>query len=315
MNRRTVMAWAAVAPVALWTLIRLLSLEPGYPLTAALSYTPYVVPVAVLVAAFAGFLRQWIAFAAACAVALVLIAMVAPRAVGGPDEMEGRSLKVMSANVLVGRGQPEQVLELARERDVEILAFQELTPGFAADFEDAGGSELFPHSELELRKTVSGNGLYSRYPLRPIPYSLSRRAVVGAEASVPGAGALEVFSVHPQAPLGPDSNGTWLRELDSLPKADPGGVRRILLGDFNAGFDQPGFRSLVDGGYRDAAERMGDGLAPTWPAIAKPLKFLPVTIDHILFDERLGVRDFEVMEVPGSDHRAVFAELIVPAGN
>lgn len=39
-----------------------------------------------------------------------------------------------------------------------------------------------------------------------------------------------------------------------------------------------------------------------------------VTIDHVLADQRIGIGDVSVHEIPGSDHRAVFAELIVPAG-
>jgi len=38
----------------------------------------------------------------------------------------------------------------------------------------------------------------------------------------------------------------------------------------------------------------------------------PVTIDHVLADERLGISDYSVEDLPGSDHRAVFAALVVP---
>jgi endonuclease/exonuclease/phosphatase family metal-dependent hydrolase len=37
-----------------------------------------------------------------------------------------------------------------------------------------------------------------------------------------------------------------------------------------------------------------------------------VTIDHVLADRRLGVARYAVFGVPGSDHHAVFAELVVP---
>jgi len=37
-----------------------------------------------------------------------------------------------------------------------------------------------------------------------------------------------------------------------------------------------------------------------------------VTIDHVLVDRRIGVRDMSVHRIPGSDHRAIVAELIVP---
>jgi endonuclease/exonuclease/phosphatase family metal-dependent hydrolase len=38
-----------------------------------------------------------------------------------------------------------------------------------------------------------------------------------------------------------------------------------------------------------------------------------VTIDHVLVDRRIGVRDVQVHGLPRSDHRAVLASLTVPA--
>ena len=37
-----------------------------------------------------------------------------------------------------------------------------------------------------------------------------------------------------------------------------------------------------------------------------------VTIDHVLADARIGVRAVSVHTIPGTDHRAVFAELVLP---
>jgi endonuclease/exonuclease/phosphatase family metal-dependent hydrolase len=37
-----------------------------------------------------------------------------------------------------------------------------------------------------------------------------------------------------------------------------------------------------------------------------------VAIDHVLADARCGVRAFSVHPIPGTDHRAVLAELVLP---
>jgi hypothetical protein len=37
-----------------------------------------------------------------------------------------------------------------------------------------------------------------------------------------------------------------------------------------------------------------------------------VTIDHVIADDRLGITGYSVEDLPGSDHRAVFAALVVP---
>jgi len=42
--------------------------------------------------------------------------------------------------------------------------------------------------------------------------------------------------------------------------------------------------------------------------------FPRVTIDHVLADRRVGVRRVDVRPLPGGDHRAVFAELVLPPG-
>jgi endonuclease/exonuclease/phosphatase family metal-dependent hydrolase len=85
---------------------------------------------------------------------------------------------------------------------------------------------------------------------------------------------------------------------------------RILAGDFNASLDHAAMRRLLDRGYKDAAAQVGAGLIPTWPSN----KRIPpiITIDHVLVDHRVGVKAVSVHDVPGTDHRAVFAELTVP---
>jgi endonuclease/exonuclease/phosphatase (EEP) superfamily protein YafD len=97
-----------------------------------------------------------------------------------------------------------------------------------------------------------------------------------------------------------------------MPAPTSNGPEEILAGDFNATLDQSDFRDLLDRGYFDAAERMGDGLTPTWPAIRARARYLPVTIDHVLYDrDRVGVHDFQVLTLPDSDHRTIYAELVL----
>jgi endonuclease/exonuclease/phosphatase family metal-dependent hydrolase len=83
---------------------------------------------------------------------------------------------------------------------------------------------------------------------------------------------------------------------------------RLLLGDFNATLDHAALRRLIGSGYRDAADAVGAGLRPTWPADVVPV----VTLDHVLVDSRIGVRSVTVHAVPGTDHRAVVAVLAIP---
>jgi endonuclease/exonuclease/phosphatase (EEP) superfamily protein YafD len=103
--------------------------------------------------------------------------------------------------------------------------------------------------------------------------------------------------------------GRWRAGLESLPPTGPGGSAWILAGDFNATLDHAELRDVLDRGYRDAADTTGMGLTATWPARGSRLP--PVTIDHVLADRRLGIADYAVEDVPGTDHRAVFARLAI----
>ena len=88
------------------------------------------------------------------------------------------------------------------------------------------------------------------------------------------------------------------------------GPPRVLAGDFNATLDHAELRRLLDRGYRDAAEQAGVALRPTWPAG----RTLPptVTIDHVLADPRIRVISARSVAIPGSDHRGVLADLLLP---
>ena len=86
-------------------------------------------------------------------------------------------------------------------------------------------------------------------------------------------------------------------------------VSRVLLGDFNATLDHREMQRLLARGYADAADAIGDGLQPTWPTTGgRP----PLTIDHVLFAPPILVLRVSLHTIPGSDHRALIAEPVVP---
>lgn len=208
------------------------------------------------------------------------------------------------------------MVELVERHDVDLLSVQELTPRFARELRDAGLDRRLPHAILETRRGASGAGLYSRLPLRelggeqPFFFRMPRGALeTRRDAARPGAGRrVRVVGIHPYPP-GRGNVDIWSEALESLP-ATGAGAPWILVGDFNATLDVSQFRRLVDRGYRDAGEVAGEGLVPTFPQNRHLIP--PVTIDHVLADERLGVVDYEVEDLPGSDHHAVWAELALP---
>ncbi|HEV2373341.1 MAG TPA: endonuclease/exonuclease/phosphatase family protein, partial [Streptosporangiaceae bacterium] len=99
----------------------------------------------------------------------------------------------------------------------------------------------------------------------------------------------------------------WRHDLCALPPA--GHTLRILAGDFNATLDHGQLRSLLGSGYVDAAVQTGNGLVPTWGTEHGPGL---LTIDHVLVDRRCAVLATSVHDLPGSDHRAVYAVVRLP---
>jgi len=316
MHLRALAAWALVAATAAWVAVRALGLEQGYPAVQLLAYTPVVAGGAVVAVAITLLLGQRTAAACVAVLAAVLVGLVAPRALGGASGAEGGSgprLRVLTANLY---GEPRTaagLVEIVRETRPDVLSVQELSPSVLRALDAAGLGELLP----ELVASPGGgfgSGLYSRLPLerRAAVPGPGRGALSVARARLPGAPVLELYAVHPRAPLRRSDMPQWRADLRGLPPATPGGAVRILAGDFNATLDHAEFRAVVGGGYEDAAAETGAGLRATWPADRRFPP--PVTIDHVLADARCGVRAARVIDVPRSDHRAVFAELELPRG-
>ncbi|GAA3460180.1 endonuclease/exonuclease/phosphatase family protein [Saccharothrix longispora] len=292
--------------------VRLLGVDGTRHMVATTALTPYWTAAGVLLGAVALLLRRWGVGVVVLLVALVLVSAVAPRAF--PDSRPvgvGRSVVVMSSNLLVGKAVAEDVVAAVREHRVDVLALQELTPAMVADFERAGLGRELPHRHFLDEPGGSGSGIASRWPLSPrvlTPPSTLRQA--GALVDLPG-DDVEVLSVHPLPPVVDAGPEDWQRDLAGLPERDLNAPVRVLAGDFNATLDHVGMRRLLNGGYVDAADQVGAGLAPTWPAGAPWPP--PVVIDHVLVDNRCPVDSFAVVDIPGTDHRAVVSRFVVPA--
>ena len=105
----------------------------------------------------------------------------------------------------------------------------------------------------------------------------------------------------------------WRDELSALPAvAGPGGLPVVFAGDFNSTVDHAAFRRLLRRGYADAASQAGTGLLPTWGPVPGGQRAV-LTIDHILTDPRCAVLASSVHPLPGTDHRALFARIRLPA--
>lgn len=223
-------------------------------------------------------------------------------------------LRVLTANLLAGRACADAVVELVCTTGADVLFVQELTDCAVTRLKRAGLYDLLPHEMTQvIPGTARGGGIYARYPLSDglaiAPISVAQPA---ARLELPSGRSAHLVCVHPRPPSPPWSRGAvprWRRELSVLPP--PGDPVVILAGDFNSTLDHAQFRRLLRLGHVDAAGQAGLGLIPTWgpEPSGRPAALV---IDHILIDPRCAVHAVSVHRLPGSDHRAVYAEIQLP---
>jgi endonuclease/exonuclease/phosphatase (EEP) superfamily protein YafD len=276
------------------------------------AFSEYALVPAALVGGAALVLRRWAAAALALLSTVVFAFVVVPRVVaGGAGAGSGPHLRVLTVNMRVGGADPAAVVDLVRRHEVDLLALQEYTPEARDALESAGLGRLLPQAARYPRPGVIGSALYARVPLRDDGLRVHRASNFGQARAVlaaPGAAPVAVESAHPCAPAGRYADACWAADQADQPTAGDG-KPRLLLGDFNATLDHAPLRALVATGYRDAADATGEGLTPTWPY---DKVFPRITIDHVLCGHGIGVTGYAVYPVPNTDHRAVFADLVLP---
>lgn len=305
-----------LAPLLLWAVGRVLGVDRFSPAAQLMAFTPYVAAASLIPLVLAVAIRQWWMAGVAALACLALAACVLPRAFGSPSTMDGVGLVVMSVNMREGGADTDAIVALVRDQGVDVLAVQEFTPAARDRLAASGLTPLLPYHENHPISDTRGSGLYSRYPLTDAGSTMNAGGFYQAHAmvAVPGAPAVRVESVHPLAPAVPEFIPLWIEDLRNEPPATSAGTPRILAGDFNSTVDHSELRRLLATGYQDAAVTVGKGLTPTWPYYGPRSAITPkVTLDHVLADPRVGVRDFAAHTIPFTDHRAIVARLTLPA--
>ncbi|WP_409494519.1 endonuclease/exonuclease/phosphatase family protein [Amycolatopsis sp. cmx-11-12] len=298
----------ALVPFAVLTMLRLVGFDGNTYTIAALALTPYAGIATLVLAVLALGTRRWWTGAIALVLTFTIAALVLPRAFANEQKaLGGKHVRVLASNLLGGQAELATIVGYVKEHQVDILSLTEMTPEAVSGLERAGLFQLLPFRVLNPAAWASGSGLVSKYPLTPLKLSGdSNRKQPSASVDLGDGVRIEVVAVHPAAPMW--DRHAWVDEAKDLPYADAEHDIRILAGDFNASLDHSVFRELLTRGYVDAADQLGKALQGTWTNGMVP----PVPIDHVLADKRTAIADFKVLEMPGSDHDAVYAEVVLP---
>jgi endonuclease/exonuclease/phosphatase (EEP) superfamily protein YafD len=252
--------------------------------------------------------RLWPVTAGLAIVAVVGASLVLPRAIPEPPTATGPRLTVLALNVYEGEADVDTLAAIIRTEQPDIVAIPESGQRFRSELDplitplgyrseastgeerpDVGGVTLAWSDRLgDLRTRFGGE---SRHPF---PF---------VEATGGALGATRVVAYHSVAPTR-GATDEWREDLNQLRQWCTGPTPAIVAGDFNATLDHSVLRAAT-AGCEDAAARTGEGLVGTWPNWAP--RWLGPQIDHIFSTDGIDAESFRVIDVPGTDHRAILS--------
>ena len=290
------------------------------PFAQLVAFRPVAAVGLVLLAALAVLIRRrwWPGALAVTAVAGMALGTVLPRAVAEPAPPPGPSLTVLSFNVNHGRADVNALAAAVRANRPDLVVLPEAGQRFErrldpllAGLRYRSWATTRPDEQDADGIVVLASARLGKVTATPLDLGTTRRFM---QLTGGGLGGVAVVAVHPTAPTGPLS--TWVAELGTLRDwcgGDPGeqGPPHIVVGDVNATLDHTALRAAT-AGCTDAAADRGQGLVATWPT-AWP-RWLGVQIDHVFTSGGPRAADLSVLDLPGSDHRALFTRIVVPPG-
>lgn len=324
--RATWLGWGATAVIGL---VALLSLDPA---TVGLStYQPIAQVIAmrgllglvILAAALLTLLcallvlrrgvdrplRLMTATGVLAAVGLTHLVVVASRGLDGPNALPtgkpAGAIDVLTFNTLGGAASNADVADLIETHAPDVVVLTEGSEARAADIIYRSGSSYWVFvgygtaggSEPTVLMISTDLGEYERIDGPNVGYGM-----VGARPVDEGSGLPMVYGVHATSPVGSRMAG-WRADLELLSELCSSTDGVVMAGDFNATIDHGPMRETT---CVDAAS--GSGGLGTWPTGLHWT--LGARIDHVLVDEAVWTPDSAaVIDVPGSDHRAVLARL------
>ena len=310
------MARLLVLALLLLVAVRAGGLERGFLLVLLIGALPLTLLPAYPLLVVAAARRDRLLAAGSAAVVVAHLLVVAPAVTAAPSPAgaeQAPRLRVVVSNLFVENPTPEAAGRALRALRPDVLVVPELSERGLAGLRASGLLEDLPHASYDLDRREETVGLFSRLPLTDVrSRRQGGRALPRGTVDVEGT-AVRLLTAHPLPPIA-GLEEVWRRSLAALAaEAREATLPVVLAGDLNADRDHASLRSLLDTGLRDAHDERGRGLARTWPAD------LPVLhLDHVLVRDgrgaRVVVRSVREVDVPGSDHRGVVAELgVLPA--
>jgi endonuclease/exonuclease/phosphatase (EEP) superfamily protein YafD len=315
----------ALAFGVLWSVFLLpdlwFGLDRWSPFTQLVAFRPLLVAgtavVAVVLALVTiGMRRAW-PFPVALLVVLGLgVSMLAPRLMADPVPTGGEPLKVLSFNIYTGNADVDALADTIRRERPDVVSLPEggqryldrLTPKIA-DLGYTSKASVGTHSQ-----DVNGVIALAAPRLGDVTFRTGRIAEDSpfpyVEVSGGDMGDLTFVAFHSMAPTAGEVP-QWRTDIAGAGDWCRTGKPTVVAGDFNATLDHSVLReAMADCG--DAASQRGAALRPTWPTWMP--SWVGTEIDHV-FSSTGTAESYAVLDLPGSDHRAVLTTLRIPASH
>lgn len=280
-------------------------------LSSAQALTPFGIPIVVGVTAGALWRRSHTLAVVSASVGIAALALASP-IVFPPTQNEVQAdavgIRAAAVNLLYSNDAVERVAADLHVRDPDVIVFSEYTVRHQDTLLGHALAERYPYRINDPHPGAGGMALWSKFPVdEDGRLAVSRRAI---DATLLGPdGPIAVVGVHPPTPI--YDHDAWSDDLQALgDRAAAGELPTLMIGDFNASYWNPVFRSLLDRDLVDAHIAHGRGWSPSWPTDEVVPPF--VRLDHALTGNGLVSTDIEDFDVPGSDH-AGFVVTVKPA--
>lgn len=280
----------------------------AWPIELLTHFRPQAIAASLALALVALLLGEFILLAMAIGLAMLNWALMRTYSWLRPDAgLAARpGLTIVWANVWTKRAALERTLNWAQAQNADVVLIGEFPDGDSADPELAPG---YPHRldgmpGVATQKWSSRVVAFSKQPISaarvvPAPSGFVR-PFLAFTVEVTGGGPLNVYAVHPNAPLKADlqRDRDAMIELLARTVAPP----FVVAGDFNATPWCPVFSKLP-------GVRVGSAFDPTW---LNRIPLLGLPIDHIMVSAGMRPSLYTVGPFLGSDHRPLLARIHPP---
>ncbi|MFO8147764.1 MAG: endonuclease/exonuclease/phosphatase family protein [Bacteroidota bacterium] len=220
-------------------------------------------------------------------------------------ETSGKSLSVLSMNLLASNTNYKKALELIREKDPDVLVVLELSPQWGKQLQEL--NPHFPFRQMYPQKNNFGIGILSKIPMISSVTDFGKNFPPSILSKLEYNGhPVFILATHPVPPVSQDMfnfRNDQLKEIVKLSKLQ--NENFILVGDLNTSSYSKHFQKLLENGnFKDS--RKGFGIASTWPT---DYHILRTTLDHFLLKGEMQVLKRSTEKSIGSDHLPVFLEV------